>query len=154
MFNKRTRCRVSVSALKLDSVISTLFSLNLALKSTHGITEKVADAATAASDLQRCWRCVCLSTRQCTTTSRSWHMVELLCRVTSHSLIVWSANITDLNPVDYHIFWRYFPEIQVAIQHNYRLFSKLSTFSGKQYNFDQMKSSALRWHFSGVVKNA
>ena len=31
-----------------------------------------------------------------------------------------------------------FSEIQVAVQHNNRLFSKSSTFSGKQYNFDQV----------------
>jgi len=34
-------------------------------------------------------------------------------------------------------------EIQVAIQHNNQLFSKPSTFLGKQYNFDQVNECCI-----------
>ena len=51
-----------------------------------------------------------------------------------------------------------FCEIQVAVQHNNRLFSESSTFSRKQYNFDQVNESCITFHkavrltvFPGVV---
>ena len=85
-------------------------------------------------DLQHCWRCDCLPERQCINMSRSWQSSVCALIIPFINRDVWPANITDLNPVDCHILRCCLSEIQVAIQHSNRLFSKWSTFSGKQHN--------------------
>jgi len=120
-----------------NSVIPSLFSLNRTLKWTGNIIKK-------------CWWCrnccqwSAALLEMCLFSSDTVHQHIVLMtwssfcamRHTIH-LLMWPVNITDLNPVDYHILWCCLSEIKVAIQHNNQLFSKPSTFLG-EHNFIQM----------------
>ena len=64
----------------------------------------VADAEAATSDLQHCWRRVCLPSRQCASTSCSWHSRASAPWDTAVHQSLWQANSPDLNPVDYHVW--------------------------------------------------
>ena len=123
-----------------NSVIPTLFSLNLALKSTRTITEK-------------CFRCrsccqwsaallkMCLFCGKVMRSCHGWGCCALRhAFVNSH---MWPANITD-----YHIFRRCLSEIQGAMQYNNL---KLTTFGENDITQIRWKSSVfhklVRWHF-------
>jgi len=81
----------------------TLFSLNLVRKSTGSMTEKCCWCRNCSSDLQHCRRCDCLPARQCTNTSHSWHgWASVPWDTPFINRDMWPANITDINPVDYH----------------------------------------------------
>jgi len=64
----------------------------------------VADAEAATSDLQHCWRRVCLPSRQCASTSCSWHSRASAPWDTAVHQSLWQANSRDLNQVDNRVW--------------------------------------------------
>jgi len=134
-----------------NSVIPTSFSLNLALTQQAALPRSVADTGTAVALL---YRRVYLPGRQCintaltTQSSVSWD-------TTFVNRGIWPADIADLNPVNRHILLCCLSEIQVAMQHSNRLFSRPSTFWRNIITSMRWTSCAfhkvVRWHFSGMV---
>jgi len=117
-FSKSVR---SVTVLKLGC--TNWFSLIVVLKPVGSINEMLL----VQEVLQ--WSAVLLARHSKTVHSR--HSQASMPRDTpciNRDMRHWPANITDLNPVDYHILWCSTSEIQVAVQHIKRLCSKPSTF--------------------------
>ena len=89
-----------------NSAVQTSSLLSLEQNQRAVLPRRVADAETATSDPQHCWRRVSLPARQCASTLCSWHnRASVPWRTPVHqSWHMWPANSPDLNPVDYR-FW-------------------------------------------------
>jgi len=70
-----------LACLLWNSAVPRSFSFCLRLQNQLAVLpRRVADARTVVSDVQHCWRRVCLPARQCTNISRSWNFqASLLC---------------------------------------------------------------------------
>jgi len=112
-------------------VTPTSFPLNLALKSTGNIIEKCCWCRNCCSQWSAALLETCLSSSKIQPIHLAHNVVELLCHETSYSfVIIWPANITDLNSVDHRIFRCCLSEIQVATRKP-AVFKAIHHFSGE-----------------------